>query len=201
MYILYIHTYLFVVNYIYTYISYILNEIENHRTETAYEDALATKVFAFQFINCFVSLFYIAFVQPFIQDLDPCVGTCMELLKLNVAAIFLSRVLVQTVLKIIIPYFDQIYKKWVESRGADIGDFTEVENLYVLAPYDTIKDTFADYIEKVILVSAWLYMWYLSAFHHSTGEIVYDLFDMVLVSDQVCYYHHHHHHHQHHHHH
>lgn len=39
-----------------------LNNLENHRTETQYEDALIAKVFTFQFINSYASYFFLAFV-------------------------------------------------------------------------------------------------------------------------------------------
>jgi anoctamin-10/anoctamin-7 len=61
-----------VMNYIYGTVSVYLNEFENHRTETIYEDALIGKTFVFQFVNSFAALFYISFVKPFIPNEDPC---------------------------------------------------------------------------------------------------------------------------------
>lgn len=61
-----------VMNYVYGSVAVYLNEYENHRTETIYEDALIGKTFIFQFVNSFASLFYISFVKPYIQDIDPC---------------------------------------------------------------------------------------------------------------------------------
>ena len=40
-----------------------INFIENHRTQTEYDDALILKLFAFQFVNSYTSLFYIAFFR------------------------------------------------------------------------------------------------------------------------------------------
>lgn len=40
-----------------------LNDWENHRTATDYTDQLIFKTFAFQFINSYMSLFYIAFIK------------------------------------------------------------------------------------------------------------------------------------------
>ena len=34
-----------------------------HRTQTEYEDALSFKMYMFQFVNFYSSIFYIAFVQ------------------------------------------------------------------------------------------------------------------------------------------
>eukprot|EP01042_Synura_sphagnicola_P024405 gene24405-31234_t len=35
-----------------------LNDMENHRTDTQYEDALVYKIFLFQFVNSYKSLFF-----------------------------------------------------------------------------------------------------------------------------------------------
>ena len=40
-----------------------LNNLENYRTETEFEDALIVKSFLFRFFNAYTSLFYIAFVK------------------------------------------------------------------------------------------------------------------------------------------
>ena len=52
-----------VFNKLYGYVSVKLNDWENHRTETEYEDHLIAKTFLFQFINSYSSLFYIAFFK------------------------------------------------------------------------------------------------------------------------------------------
>ena len=40
-----------------------LNDWENHRTASAYENSLILKSFGFQFVNSYVSFFYIAFFK------------------------------------------------------------------------------------------------------------------------------------------
>ena len=40
-----------------------INDFENHRTETEYENALIVKTFVFEFFNSYSTLFYIAFVK------------------------------------------------------------------------------------------------------------------------------------------
>ena len=42
-----------------------LNEWENHRKSSSFTAALVYKMFIFQFINCYFSLFFIAFVKPY----------------------------------------------------------------------------------------------------------------------------------------
>eukprot|EP00322_Chrysochromulina_rotalis_P026772 CAMPEP_0115874298 /NCGR_PEP_ID=MMETSP0287-20121206/24462_1 /TAXON_ID=412157 /ORGANISM="Chrysochromulina rotalis, Strain UIO044" /LENGTH=1141 /DNA_ID=CAMNT_0003329431 /DNA_START=17 /DNA_END=3442 /DNA_ORIENTATION=- len=50
-----------------------LNDLENYRTETEYQDQLILKVVVFQFINSYISLLYIAFLkaagsETFVED-------------------------------------------------------------------------------------------------------------------------------------
>ena len=52
-------------NYIYNRLAKYLTDLENHRTIIEYEDSLIVKSFAFQFVNSFNSLIYIAFIKPY----------------------------------------------------------------------------------------------------------------------------------------
>jgi hypothetical protein len=63
-----------ILNAIYGYISEILNEYENHRTPSEFENGLIAKSFIFKFVNSYNSLFYIAFFK---QD-DITVGGCVR---------------------------------------------------------------------------------------------------------------------------
>nr|XP_030686102.1 anoctamin-10 isoform X4 [Globicephala melas] len=51
-----------VMNRLYRYAAEFLTSWENHRLESAYQNHLILKVLVFNFLNCFASLFYIAFV-------------------------------------------------------------------------------------------------------------------------------------------
>jgi len=77
-----------VMNQVYGMVSLKLNDFENHRTETEYENALISKTFAFQFVNSFASLFYIAFVKPFIPRIDACTINCLKELQTTLGTIF-----------------------------------------------------------------------------------------------------------------
>ncbi|XP_023221266.1 anoctamin-7-like isoform X1 [Centruroides sculpturatus] len=48
---------------IYNFLAVKLTDWENHQTQSAYNDALIIKLFAFQFANTYTSLFYIAFFR------------------------------------------------------------------------------------------------------------------------------------------
>ena len=52
-----------VFNYIYELIAIFLTEKELHRTQTGFDDALTLKIYLFQFVNYYASIFYIAFIK------------------------------------------------------------------------------------------------------------------------------------------
>lgn len=142
-----------VLNFLYGSIAIFLTSYENHRTDTAYEDALIAKTFIFQFVNSFASLFYVAFVKPFIPLLDPCVDNCMVELQTSLGTIFLTRLATSSLLKVLIPYILQKQKAKSEVKGLsdeEIDDLTEVEKAYTQAEYHVLLGTFADYAEMVI---------------------------------------------------
>lgn len=70
-----------------------LNDKENYRLETKYENHLIVKVALFQFVNSFLSLFYIAF---YLQD--------MEKLKEQLAALLIARQVIGNLKESAIPY-------------------------------------------------------------------------------------------------
>ncbi|ESO88117.1 hypothetical protein LOTGIDRAFT_126614, partial [Lottia gigantea] len=79
---------------IYKKIAYWLNDQENYRLENTYETSLIIKLVLFQFVNSFLSLFYIAF---YLQD--------MSRLRDQLAAIFITRQIVGNLKEVFMPYF------------------------------------------------------------------------------------------------
>ena len=139
-----------VLNAIYGSVAIYLNDFENHRTDTEYEDSLIAKTFIFQFVNSFSSLFYIAFVKPYIQDLDPCVGSCMSELQTSLGTIFLTRLATGSILKLAIPYYSVKARQKSESRGVDIDDLTDVELAFMQEEYHVMLGTFNDFANLAI---------------------------------------------------
>lgn len=92
-----------------------LNDSENHRTETEYEDSLVIKSFLFNFINSYSCLFYIAFFKPFFPKLDPCVGSCMDELSMTLAVILFTRLAIGNFLEI----FHPIILEWLTKRNVN----------------------------------------------------------------------------------
>lgn len=70
-----------------------LNDYENHRTQQEHDDALILKNFAFQFLNNYWALIYIAYLReiedPFTGQTHPCEqGTCMSELQFQLLVVF-----------------------------------------------------------------------------------------------------------------
>ncbi|XP_025157662.1 anoctamin-8 isoform X3 [Harpegnathos saltator] len=70
-----------------------LNDLENYRLDTEYENHLIYKVALFQFVNSFLSLFYIAF---YLQD--------QERLKEQLAALLIARQVIGNLKESAVPY-------------------------------------------------------------------------------------------------
>jgi hypothetical protein len=97
-----------VVNYIYSLIANALSERENHRTDTQYEDSMIAKIFWFQFVNSYASFFYLAFVAQFTGDCPE--AGCMNALTVNLAIIFLTRLISGNIMELLLPYLSYKYK-------------------------------------------------------------------------------------------
>jgi len=139
-----------------------LNDYENYRTDTEYEDALIAKTFIFQFVNSFAALFYIAFVKPYIPTIDPCVDTCMSELQISLGTIFMMQLIVGNFFECAVPSI-QLYlakaenedgvsqKKEDQITAADGSGTTnlmsEIERNFMMPEYDVVLGTFDDYAE------------------------------------------------------
>lgn len=149
-----------------------LNNYENHRTQTEFEDALIIKTFIFQFINCFGCLFYIAFMEQY-MDSDPCFGgKCFLELQMTLGTIFMSRLVIGNVTKVIAPMLtaslnarealanmtpyaatpptspntaDNPGLSSYEQEDLIRSDMSEVEKSFQLAEFDPLLGTFGDY--------------------------------------------------------
>ena len=100
--------------------------------DTQYEDALIAKTFIFQFVNSFASLFYIAFIKPFIAYFDPCKLSCMAELQTALGTIFLTRLLTSSVLKIVLSMVFKKMRESSESKGMDVDDLTNIEQQFIM---------------------------------------------------------------------
>lgn len=143
-----------ILNYLYSFVADALNKHENHRTDTEYEDNLIAKVFIFQFVNSYAALFYVAFVRPFISDIDPCLDdNCMKELQTTLGTIFITRLVTGIVLSTSLPVIFQTLRERENFAGIDderLQDVSEIERSFMKEPYDVFLGTFADYSDMAI---------------------------------------------------
>lgn len=134
-----------------------LNDFENHRTDTAYEDNLIAKTFVFQFVNSYASMFYIAFVKKWTQD--KCIGGCMVELSTQLGSIFITRIAVGNLTEVGVPYLKAMLRLRAETQGVAASGASkaaltraacEVEREFLSEEYDVLLGPFADYCEMML---------------------------------------------------
>ncbi|XP_067108954.1 anoctamin-8-like [Osmerus mordax] len=84
---------------VYKRIAYWLNNMENYRLQSDYENNLIIKIVVFQFINSYLSLFYIGF---YLKD--------MERLKEMLATLLIFRQIMQNFVEVLQPYLYEHHK-------------------------------------------------------------------------------------------
>ncbi|XP_027728092.1 anoctamin-10 isoform X3 [Vombatus ursinus] len=129
-----------VMNRLYRFAAEFLTSWENHRLESAYQNHLVLKVLVFNFLNCFASLFYIAFVM---KD--------MKLLRQSLATLLITSQILNQIVETFLPYWLQRkhglrVKKKVQALKADV-DVTLYEQIILEKEKGTYLGTFDDYLE------------------------------------------------------
>ena len=155
-----------VFNIIYAKLAKIMTNMENHKTENQYQDSYILKVFAFQFVNAFNSLCYIAFIKGYTEE---CLATdddgkayrtknCMNELYTQLISIFIVSY-VKNLVEIGVPYikFQSKKRKRAQVKSMktttvtkDIRDKVEAQldlEYYVTTDKDGTID---DYMELAI---------------------------------------------------
>ncbi|KAL9970224.1 hypothetical protein ACROYT_G022562 [Oculina patagonica] len=144
---------------VYEKLAYVLNHWEMHRTQTEYEDNLTFKVFVFQFMNFFSSIFYIAFFKGKLvgypgnytkifglraEQCSP--GGCLMELAQQLAVIMIGKQVIGNVQEVLVPELKKYMKKRKQGvTGNDVKprwelDFELLEN----------EGLFGEYLEMVI---------------------------------------------------
>lgn len=136
---------------IYKIVVAMLNEYENHRTVTEYEDALIVKTFIVQFINTFTSLFFIAFGQDLLSEAHEgvrrCVGSCMRQIQETLSVLFLTKLATSSVTSLLVPYFNMKFRESIEFEGVKDEDISQLEREYLREEYELTLGPFTDYSE------------------------------------------------------
>jgi len=143
-----------ILNVFYGKLSVWLNDYENHRTPTEYENALIGKSFLFKFVNSYNSLFYVAFFKQYEKDPahrcpsgDP---FCLGELRTQLATIFIMGIVVNNGIEFLTPVINN-YLKAKDNAAVDASGVakpkTQPELEYELDPFES---TFDDFDEMVV---------------------------------------------------
>ncbi|XP_071805563.1 anoctamin-7-like isoform X2 [Asterias amurensis] len=145
---------------VYQTLAGILNDWEMHRTQTEYEDNLTFKVFIFQFMNFFSSIFYIAFfkgkfvgypgsyVMIFGLRNEECSnGGCLVELAQQLLVIMVGKQIINNCQEVAIPKLKQFILRWKMRGSLGNRESTRWEADYQLVPNDGL---FEEYLEMVI---------------------------------------------------
>lgn len=143
-----------VFNYLYRGLAVWLTKHETHRTDTDYEDALITKVFLFQFINSYVSFFYLAFVFEYVSvcpDYGKTENDCMFPLATNLGIIYATRVFLGPLTTFFVPYFT--FRAELKSKNISIKEYpflSPMEKEFLLVKFDELDVIFQNYLDQAV---------------------------------------------------
>lgn len=149
-----------ILNTVYSGMAQKLNNFENHRTDTEFEDHLIAKTFLFQFVNSYASLFYVAFIKTTFEG-DTCkpLGEgCMDELMMGLGIIFVLRLTSGNFFEVGLPWIKQKLSSKKSSTPTPTTELvkngmrrepSDIERQLALDVYDQ-KGTFDDYNEMII---------------------------------------------------
>lgn len=144
-----------VLNQVYGRAAVFMNNFENHRTDSDYENALIAKNFLFKFVNSYNSLFYVAFFKQYDDTVNGCVNNdCLRELQQQLATIFVALIIINNTIEVGIPYIKQKIADRQNSVKQDenappvpVKPKSIPEQEYELSAYES---TFDDFDELVI---------------------------------------------------
>ncbi|CAI5445945.1 unnamed protein product [Caenorhabditis angaria] len=145
-----------------------LNRWENHRTETDHNNSLIVKIFAFQLVNTYTSLFYVAFFRPESHGFqsnglfglgesfkDTCIDeTCGSLLAVQLLTHTLIKPVPKFTMDVVLPYLIKIFRIHQWSSRTDIRFENNDETNVLIREW--LKPSAGDFVlwemnEKIIM--------------------------------------------------
>ncbi|KAK3598896.1 hypothetical protein CHS0354_036204 [Potamilus streckersoni] len=178
-----------IVNTIYRKVAKQLNDWENHRLQSSYENHLTVKLILFNFVNCFISLFYVAF---YMQN--------MTVLRSHLSTLLVTQQLVGQFRESLVPFFfhrrraikvDEAIKKVANVQKIEFfnGEVDEAvqKQASIESTMDVYEGTMDDYLEMflqfgyVFLFSSVFPLAALWALINNVMEIPSDAFKMCRV--------------------
>lgn len=119
-----------ILNFVYARLATYMTEFEYLRTQTEFDESLAIKIYLFQFVNYYTSIFYIAFLKgKFIgypakytrilrlrqEECSP--GGCFMELSIQLAVIMVGQQTFNSIVEMFIPYFWKLYNVFMITTG------------------------------------------------------------------------------------
>lgn len=132
-------------------VAFWLNDIQNHRTETEYEDSLVTKVFAFQFFNNFAYLSFIAFAKQY-YSLACIDNNCFQEIADILQVQFLLPFVIDTLYEVVYKEFKKM--RLIKKETTDLEPGREVgvvEMQYLHTHYSMTRNTLKEYSSVTVL--------------------------------------------------
>ncbi|XP_055540027.1 anoctamin-5-like isoform X2 [Wyeomyia smithii] len=131
-----------VLNYVYDYVAVCMTDKEYRRTQSEYNESLTLKIYLFQFINYYSSIFYIAFIKGKFpgypakynriltlrqEECSP--GGCLMELCIQLAIIMVGKQLISLILEILLPFLWQKFREFRNVLGMESEDSESGEKL------------------------------------------------------------------------
>jgi hypothetical protein len=139
-----------------------LTEWENHRTYAEFDDSLVMKCFWFQFINAYLSFFYIAFFKGTWEGGTAHPGclhhNCMYELQVQLMVVFITKMFWGNFTELGVPYIMQYARNWWKERADQKHSvhadrvkirYSQAEREAMLVSYG-VDQSFEDHAEMVV---------------------------------------------------
>jgi len=138
-----------ILNILYNGTALAMNEWENHRTDTEFEDKLISKIFLFQMVNSFAAVTYIAFIKG---QISACIqNDCDKEVSSNISIIFITTLVARMGTQVLVSMYTQHLKALSATDGIEPGAVrSPLEEQYSLEFYDALLVTLQDYAALVI---------------------------------------------------
>jgi hypothetical protein len=115
-------------NTIFTSFAKFLTDRENHRADSEYANHLMAKTVIFKFVNCYISLYYIAFFKKhghlFGQEMECYHEDCLHDVGLQLAVFMIMRLTLQNFVELGVPYLLMAWRNYREGRQFHTSLFT-----------------------------------------------------------------------------
>eukprot|EP01129_Flabellula_baltica_P010422 TRINITY_DN4400_c0_g1_i3.p1 TRINITY_DN4400_c0_g1~~TRINITY_DN4400_c0_g1_i3.p1 ORF type:complete len:602 (-),score=97.09 TRINITY_DN4400_c0_g1_i3:6-1811(-) len=188
---------------IYRKVAIALNDWENHRTATQYEDHLISKLFLFQFVNSYIALFYVAFFKPYSSwlfgytiecrgygssvnvNLDDYENMCLQELSTSLMTIFLTRLIVNQSMEIGLPWLSRKIGLCCTNSCQIEKQTTFVREQTALSDSGEILDQYNEIVIQfgyIVLFSAVFPLAPLASLINNIIEIKFDGYNMLFQS-------------------